>query len=47
VRQHLVSHWWVWLLIVVVVVVVNECAKVYWGSRELPHGLGRFGTMVP
>jgi len=44
-RQHLVSHWRVWLLIVVVVVVVNEVVdRNFFDHRE--HVDGDFGLAV-
>jgi len=44
-RQHLVSHWRVWLLIVVVVVVVNEAVdRNFFDHRE--HVDGDFGLAV-
>ena len=45
VRQHLVSHWRVWLLIVVVVVVVNEVVdRNFFDHRE--HIDGDFALAV-
>jgi hypothetical protein len=45
VRQHLVSHWRVWLLIVVVVVVVNEVVdRNFFDHRE--HIDGDFALSV-
>ncbi len=44
-RQHLVSHWRVWLLIVVVVVVVNEVVdRNFFDHRE--HVDGDFALAV-
>ena len=44
-RQHLVSHWRVWLLIVVVVVVVNEVIdRNFFDDRE--HIDGDFALAV-
>ena len=44
-RQHLVSHWWVWLLIVVVVVVVNELVdRNFFDHRE--HIDGDFALAI-
>ena len=44
-RQHLVSHWRVWLLIVVVVVVVNEVVdRNFFDHRE--HIDGDFALAV-
>jgi hypothetical protein len=44
-RQHLVSHWRVWLLIVVVVVVVNEVVdRNFFDHRE--HVDGDFAVAV-
>jgi hypothetical protein len=44
-RQHLVSHWRVWLLIVVVVVVVNELVdRNFFDHRE--HIDGDFALAV-
>jgi len=44
-RQHLVSHWRVWLLIVVVVIVVNEVVdRNFFDHRE--HFDGDFALAV-
>ena len=44
-RQHLVSHWWVWLLIVVLVVVVNELVdRNFFDHRE--HIDGDFALAI-
>ena len=44
-RQHLVSHWRVWLLIVVVVVVLNEVVdRNFFDHRE--HVDGDFAVAV-
>ena len=46
-RQHLVSHWRVWLLIVVVVVVVNEVVdRNFFDHREHIDGDFSLGVVA-
>jgi TRAP-type mannitol/chloroaromatic compound transport system permease small subunit len=47
-RQHLVSHWRVWLLIVVVVVVVNEVVdRNFFDHREHVDGDFALALVTP